>query len=192
MGSVQSDVTTAAGVRPAVYVAIELSKKGWLIALRGPAADRISLHRLAAGDAAGLLALIERFRRAAVEAAGTEVAVLACQEAGYDGFWLHRVLMAAGVVSHVVDPASIHVDRRARRAKTDRIDAQALLRTLMAHHRGEGRVWSVVRAPTPDEEGAGHCPAPAPAPRAAEPDQGARPAREPRQGPLRAAGHPRI
>jgi transposase len=154
MGSVQSEVTTAAGVRPVVYVAIELSKKGWLIALRGPAADRISLHRLAAGDAAGLLALIERFRRAAVETTGTEVAVLACQEAGYDGFWLHRLLMAAGIASHVVDPASIHVDRRARRAKTDRIDAQALLRTLMAHHRGEGRVWSVVRAPTPEEEDA--------------------------------------
>src|SRR5215217_7094370 len=154
MGSVQTEITTAAGVRPAVYVAIELSKRCWLIALRGPAVDRISLHRLAAGDAAGLLALIERFRRAAVEATGTEVAVLACQEAGYDGFWLHRVLMAAGIASHVVDPASIHVDRRARRAKTDRIDAQALLRTLMAHHRGEGRVWSVVRAPTPEEEDA--------------------------------------
>src|SRR5919202_1438498 len=84
MGSVQSDIT-AAGVRPAVYVAIELSKKSWLIALRGPAVDRISLHRLAVGDAAGLLALIERFRRAAAEATGTEVAVLACQEAGDDG-----------------------------------------------------------------------------------------------------------
>ncbi len=145
MGSAQLAFITAAGARPAVYVAVELSKKGWLIALRGPGDDRISLHRLAAGDAAGLLALVERFRRAAVETTGTEVAVLACQEAGYDGFWLHRVLMAAGVVSHVVDPASIHVDRRARRAKTDRIDAQALLRTLMAHHRaaraGSGR-WS--------------------------------------------------
>jgi transposase len=112
------------------------------------------LHRLAVGDAAGLLALIERLRRAAVETTGAEVAVLACQEAGYDGFWLHRVLVASGITSHVVDPASIHVDRRARRAKTDRIDAQALLRTLMAYHRGEGRVWSVVRAPTPEEEDA--------------------------------------
>ena len=154
MGSVQTEITTAAGVRPAVYVAIELSKRCWLIALRGPAVDRISLHRLAAGDAAGLLTPIERFRRAAVEATGTEVPVLACQEAGYDGFWLHRVLMASGIASHVVDPASIHVDRRARRAKTDRIDAHALLRTVMAHHRGEGRVWSVVRAPTPEEEDA--------------------------------------
>jgi transposase len=71
MGSVQSNIAAAAGGRPAVYAAIELSKKSWLIALRGPAVDRISLHRLAVGDAAGLLTLIERFRRAAVEATGT-------------------------------------------------------------------------------------------------------------------------
>jgi transposase len=103
MKSVQSNITAATGVRPAVYVAIELSKKSWLIALRGPAVDRISLHRLAVGDAAGLLALIERLRRAAVETTGAEVAVLACQEAGYDGFWLHRVLVASGITSHVVD-----------------------------------------------------------------------------------------
>jgi transposase len=96
----------------------------------------------------------QRFRRAATEATGTDVAVLVCQEAGYDGFWLHRVLTAAGITSHVVGPASIHVDRRARRAKTDHIDPQALLRTLTAHHRGEGRVWSVVREPTPAEEDA--------------------------------------
>jgi transposase len=82
------------------------------------------------------------------------VPVLACHEIGYDGFWLHRVLTTAGVVNHVVDPASVHVDRRARRAKTDRIDVQALLRSLMAYHRGEGRVWSVVRVPTPEEEDA--------------------------------------
>jgi transposase len=54
--------------------------------------------------------------------------------------------------NHVIDPASIHVDRRARRIKTDRIDAQALLRTLLAHRRGEGRVWSVVQPPTPEDE----------------------------------------
>jgi transposase len=154
MGSTQSDTTTTGGLRPALYVAIELSKKGWLIALRGPTADRISLRRLVAGDAAGLLVLIERFRKLAAEAIGAGVAVLTCQEAGYDGFWLHRVLTAAAITNHVVDPASIHVDRRARRAKTDRIDAQALLRTLMAYHRGEGRVWSVVRVPTPEEEDA--------------------------------------
>lgn len=141
MVSVPTEFTTDAGVRRAVYVAVELSKEGWLAAVRGPAGHRISLHRLAAGDAAGLLALIARARGAAAGALGAEVPVLACHEAGYDGFWLHGALTAAGVVDHVVDPASIHVDRRARRAKTDRSDAQALLRSLMTHHRGEGRVW---------------------------------------------------
>jgi transposase len=153
MGSAE-EVMAAAGARQAVYVAVELSKKGWLVAVRGPVADRISLHRLSAGDAAGLLALVARARKAAAEALGTEVSVLACHEVGYDGFWLHRAMTAGGIVNHVVDPASIHIDRRARRAKTDRIDVQALLRSLMAHHRGEGRVWSVVCVPTVDEEDA--------------------------------------
>lgn len=153
MASEQVSGIGTAGVA-AVFMAIELSKKGWLVALRSPVADRISLHRLAAGDAKGLLGLAERARAAAVAALEAEVRVICCYEAGYDGFWLHRVLTAAGVENLVVDPASIHVDRRARRAKTDRIDAQALLRTLMAHCRGEGRVWSVVSPPTSEEEDA--------------------------------------
>jgi transposase len=89
---------------------------------------------------------------AATAALGTVVTIASCYEAGYDGFWLHRVLTAANIENHVIDPASIHVDRRARRIKTDRIDAQALLRTLLAHRRGEGRVWSVVQPPTPEDE----------------------------------------
>ena len=99
-----------------------------------------------------MLALAERARTATVEATGEAAAVASCYEAGYDGFWLHRVLVAAGIASLVVDPASLQVDRRARRAKTDRIDAQALLRALMAHHRGEPRVWSPVRVPTPSDD----------------------------------------
>ena len=74
------------------------------------------------------------------------------QEAGLDGFWLHRLLEANGIGSHVVDPASIAVDWRKRRRKTDSIDADALLRTLMAWARGERRVCSMVRPPSPDEE----------------------------------------
>jgi len=136
----------------AIVMGIELSKKGWLVALRGPLADKISLHRLSAGDANGLLALAGRAQLAATEALGTVVTIASCYEAGYDGFWLHRVLTAANIENYVVDPASIHVDRRARRIKTDRIDAQALLRTLMAHRRGEGRVWSIVQPPTPEDE----------------------------------------
>src|SRR5215469_15061741 len=68
------------------------------------------------------------------------------------GFGCIGCSTAANIENYVVDPASIHVDRRARRIKTDRIDAQALLRTLMAHRRGEGRVWSIVRPPTPEDE----------------------------------------
>ena len=74
------------------------------------------------------------------------------QEAGLDGFWIHRLLLAEGIESHVVDAASIAVDRRHRRAKTDAIDGETLLRTLMAWARGERRVCSMVRAPSPEEE----------------------------------------
>ena len=78
--------------------------------------------------------------------------VISCYEAGYDGFWLHRLLEAQGVHNHVIDPASLQVDRRARRAKTDGIDVGKLLRSLMAYLRGEPKVWSVVHVPTVIEE----------------------------------------
>lgn len=80
------------------------------------------------------------------------VPVVMIQEAGLDGFWIHRALVAAGIESHVVDPASIAVSRRHRRAKTDRIDGEALVRTLMAWRRGEPRVCAMVHVPTPEEE----------------------------------------
>ncbi len=69
-----------------------------------------------------------------------------------DGFWIHRVLQKEGIESHVVDPASIATSRRRRRAKTDRIDGEALLRALLAYKRGEPRVCAMVKAPTPEEE----------------------------------------
>ena len=65
--------------------------------------------------------------------------MVSCYEAGYDGFWLHRLLLAAGITNYVFDPASIAVDQRARRVKTDRIDGEKMLRTLMAYLRGEPR-----------------------------------------------------
>jgi transposase len=74
------------------------------------------------------------------------------QEAGLDGFWVHRVLQQEGIESHVVDPASIATPRRRRRAKTDKIDGEALLRALLAYKRGEPRVCSMVVAPSPEEE----------------------------------------
>jgi transposase len=80
--------------------------------------------------------------------------VVPIQEAGRDGFWLHRLLAAHGVQSHVVDPAAIAVSRRNRRAKTDRIDAEGLLRPLMAFARGERQVCSMLHPPTREAEDA--------------------------------------
>ena len=73
---------------------------------------------------------------------------------GYDGFWLHRLLTAAGITNHVFDPASIAVEQRARRSKSDRIDGAQLLRTVMAYCRGEPRVVRIVRVPSVEQEDA--------------------------------------
>jgi transposase len=74
------------------------------------------------------------------------------QEAGLDGFWIHRLLEDEGIESYVVDPASIAMSRRRRRAKTDKIDGESLVRALLAYKRGEPRVCAMVKAPTPQEE----------------------------------------
>ena len=137
-----------------IYVAIELSQKSWLITLHGPDRDRFSRHKLEGGDCAGLLALIEKCHARTVEKLGSSPRVVSCYEAGYDGFWLHRRLVAVGIENLVFDPASIAVEQRTRRAKTDRIDGELLLRTLMAHLRGEPRVVRIVRVPSVEEEDA--------------------------------------
>ncbi len=137
-----------------IFVAIELSQKSWLVTMHCPDKDKISRHKLEGGDHAGLLMLIERMRERAARTLGAVPAVVSCYEAGYDGFWLHRLLMAAGITNHVFDPASIAVDQRARRVKTDRIDGEKMLRTLMAYLRGEPRVVRIVRVPTPEQEDA--------------------------------------
>jgi transposase len=137
-----------------IFVALELSQRSWLVTMHCPDRDKISRHKVEGGDHAGLLALIDRVRERATRALGAVPAVVSCYEAGYDGFWLHRRLMAAGIVNHVFDPSSIAVDQRARRVKTDRIDGEKILRTLMAYLRGEPRVVRIVRIPTPDQEDA--------------------------------------
>jgi transposase len=137
-----------------VFIAIELSQKTWLVTLHSPDRDRISRHKLDGGDHAGLLALIEQVRTRAAKKLGAMPAVTSCYEAGYDGFWLHRLLEAAGITNFVFDAASIAVEQRTRRAKTDRIDGELLLRTLMAHMRGEPRVVRIVRVPSLAQEDA--------------------------------------
>src|SRR4051812_484446 len=87
-----------------IFVAIELSQKSWLVALHSPDKDKIAHHRVAGGDHAGLLALIGRVRDRAIRALGAVPAVVSCYEAGYDGFWLHRLFTAAGNTHPLVDP----------------------------------------------------------------------------------------
>ena len=134
------------------FFAIELSKKSWIVAVNTPLSDKISRYTLKACDWKELLKLIERIRTRVAGELKKRVDVVSCYEAGYDGFWLHRLLEAQGIRNYVIDPASVQVDRRARRAKTDRVDVERLLRSLMAYLRGEPKVWSVVRVPSVAEE----------------------------------------
>jgi transposase len=146
--------TPTAGHCGTIFVAIELSQKTWLVTLHSPDRERMSRHKLDGGDHAELLALIERIRARVAEKLGSVPRVVSCYEAGYDGFWLHRLLEAARITNFVFDAASIAVEQRARRAKTDRIDGELLLRTLMAHLRGEPRVVRIVRVPSVEAEDA--------------------------------------
>ena len=100
----------------------------------------------------GLLRRFAELKRKAAARTGRNFPIIVIQEAGLDGFWIHRVLQSERIESHVVDAASILTSRRRRRAKTDRIDGETLVRTLMAYKRGEPRVCSMARAPTPQEE----------------------------------------
>jgi len=136
----------------AVIVSLELSRSKWLVTSLLPGSEKMSKHFVSAGDAAALLELLERRRRQALELSSGGVRVITIQEAGLDGFWLHRLLEKNGIESHVVDAASVAVPRKKRRAKSDGIDGETLLRTLSAWRRGEPRVCSMVRPPSPEDE----------------------------------------
>ena len=137
----------------AIFISLELSRSRWLITSLVPGGgQRMSRHSVEAGDLAGLLARFWAIRDKASARTGISYPIIVIQEAGLDGFWIHRALEQEGIESHVVDAASIAVSRRRRRAKTDRIDGEALLRVLLAFKRGEPRVCSMCRAPTPQVE----------------------------------------
>ena len=135
-----------------VFVALELSRSTWLIAVSLPDSEKVSKYRVAAADTAALLSLLSRLKVQAERRCGETVRVVSIHEAGLDGFWVHRLLQADGIESHVVDAASIAVERRNRRVKTDRIDVEKLLSTLMGWARGERRICSMVRPPSPQQE----------------------------------------
>src|SRR6516225_1798365 len=155
MQSVTSATAVATAARSndtGLFASLELSKSRWVVTINSPGSEKFSKHVIEGGDGAGLLDLLARSRAKAEQRCGARVNVVVIQEAGLDGFWIHRLLLADGIESHVVDAASIAVERRHRRAKTDAIDGETLLRTLMAWARGERRVCSMVRAPSPEDE----------------------------------------
>src|SRR5258708_39848138 len=115
---------------------------------------RTALRKIDAGAGRQLTGINDRASEKVARAAGRAPQIVSCYEAGYDGFWLHRVLEARGVVNHVLDAASLMVSRKARRAKTDRLAAEKLVRTLMAFWRGEPKVCSILRVPSIPEEDA--------------------------------------
>jgi transposase len=138
--------------RSTLFISLELSRSKWLVTASAPGSGKVSKHVVAGGDSAALLELLRRLQTGAAKQTGTPVSITVVQEAGLDGFWIHRLLVQNGIESHVVDPASIAVNRRHRRAKTDSIDGEALLRTLMAWARGERQVCTMVQPPSPDAE----------------------------------------
>lgn len=135
-----------------LYMGMELSAKMWVLAFSVGAERVRSNIQIPAGDRKELLGAIERAKKRF--GLPDEARVRSCHEAGRDGFWVHRLLVQLGIENVVIDPASIKVSRKMRRAKTDRIDAVQMLADLVRFHRGQRDVFKVVRVPTPEQEDA--------------------------------------
>lgn len=145
--------TTATGPETGILlVSFELSQGRWVLTVRQPDSAKLSSFAVEACDTQKVLALLQKQREQAERHTGQAVKVVSIYEAGRDGFWLHRWLVAQAVDSHVVDPASILGPQRRRKAKTDRIDGVKLLRSLAAWQRGEAGVCSMVVPPSVAQE----------------------------------------
>ena len=141
---------TAATRDMALYIAFELSRKKWKLGFSDGRSSRVRTVTIAARDWPAFFREVELARKRFGLA--ENVAVRSCYEIGREGFWLHRGLIREGIENLVVDASSIEVNRRDKRAKTDRMDAEKLARQLIRHWRGEERVWSIVRVPDPEVE----------------------------------------
>jgi transposase len=153
MKKTQETLRTQDNTKTAVlYIAFELSHRKWKLAFSN--AEKMRTVTIEARNLEQLQAEInkakKRFR------IDKQLRVVSCYEAGRDGFWLHRYLLSCGIDNVVVDSASIEVNRRKRRAKTDRIDVRKLLHMLLRYHGGEKLVWSVVNVPSEQAEDGRH------------------------------------
>jgi transposase len=140
-----------------LVLAIELSSKSWVLAAQVPGLQKTKAKRTIEPNKLALRSAIEGYRGRAVAAGHPVERVVATYEAGWSGFWLARWLIAEAIEVHVMQPSSVPVDRRMRRAKSDGIDAELLLRTLLAWLRGEPRVCSMVPIPDEADEDARRC-----------------------------------
>ena len=140
-----------------LILAIELSNKKCVLAAQVPGMPQTKARRTIEPTPEVLMAAIDGYRARAAAAGRTIERAIATYEAGWSGFWLARWLAVRGIEAHVIQPASVPVDRRARRAKSDGIDAELLLRTLLAWLRGEPRVCSMVPVPDEADEDARRC-----------------------------------
>ena len=137
-----------------IFVALELSRSKWLVGVGTPEKWAVGRHEVEGGDLDGLLALLRRVAVSEEKRAGLPVRVHVCFEAGRDGHWLYRALKAEGYDVYEIDAASVAVDRRARRVKSDGVDVDKLVRTLARLVRGELDACRVVEVPSPAEEDA--------------------------------------
>jgi len=136
--------------KPALYLAFELSRKKWKLGFSDGKVPLIRRVTIEAGDLEACRKEIQKARQRF--GLDDSVAVRSCYEAGREGFWLHRALEQMGIENMVVDASSIEVNRRQRRAKTDRMDVEKLVRQLIRYWRGEQDVWKVVRVPSMEAE----------------------------------------
>jgi transposase len=138
------------GAQTTLYLALELSRKKWKLGFSDGKAARARQVTIDAGD----WEACKRETGKARQRFGLDgsVVVRSCYEAGREGFWVHRALEQMGIENVVVDASSIEVNRRQRRAKTDRMDAEKLVKQLVRYWRGEVDVWSVARVPSQKDE----------------------------------------
>ena len=144
--------SSVTSIEPTLHAALELSKNSWLLAIQFPDRDKPSLYPLKGGDGDGLMAKLDAARNRLAKVLGQAPKLVLCYEAGYDGFWLARLLKQRNIDCRVMDPASLQVDRRARSVKTDRVDVEKLLQALIAWCRGERHICSMVVIPSVEEE----------------------------------------
>ena len=135
-------------------VALELSQAKWLVGALLPGRAKVTLQTVRGGDAEGLMDVLRKLEARASADVGASTAISVCFESGYDGFWLARFLADRGIDTHVLDAASFLVSRRGRRAKTDRIDVEAMAFTLKAYLAGDRSVCRTVEVPSPEAEDA--------------------------------------